>query len=148
MPYRYTIEEPYALPPDDVFAAAIDFDMLQTANKGVARYHGLPAGKAVLGGDHTISMRIFGVLPLSTYRIRITELDEAARTIRSEEGGGMVRYHNHRITVLDRGDGTSLFRDEIEGRIALGLTPIAGPMVRAMYAARHKKRKAALGLAN
>jgi hypothetical protein len=146
MPYRYTIEDSYALPADAVFAAAIDFDMLQAETRGIARYEGLPSGKAVLGADYTTRLTLFGFLPLGSYRIRVTELDEAARTIRSEEGGGMVRYHNHRITVLDRGDSTSIFRDEIEGRIAFGLTPIAGPVVRAMYAARHKKRKAALGL--
>ena len=146
MAYRYTIEDTYALPADEVFAAALDFDMLQAETKGIARYEGLPSGRAMLGGDYTARITIFGILPLGSYRIRVTELDEAARTIRSEEGGGMVRYHNHRITVLDRGDGTTTFRDEIDGRIAWGLTPIAGPIVRAMYAARHRKRKAALGL--
>lgn len=145
MPYRYTIEDTYALPADRVFEAAIDFDMLQDETRGIARYEGLPHGKAVLGGDYTTRMTLFGVLPLSAYRIRVTELDEAARTTRTEESGGVVQYHHHRITVLDRGDGTSLYRDEIEGSVGW-LTPIAGPIVRAMYAARHRKRKAALGL--
>ena len=99
----------------------------------------------MLGGDYTTRITLFGFLPLSTYRIRVTELSQERRTTRSEEGGGLVRYHNHRITVVDCGDGSSIFRDEIEGSIGW-LTPIAGPMVRAMYAARHRKRKAALGL--
>ncbi len=145
MSYRYTIEDVYAVPADRLFAAAVDFDMLQEETRGIARYEGLPHGRAVAGGDYTTRVTLFGIVPLSTYRIRVTELDVAARTTRSEEGGGIVRYHNHRITVLDRGDGTSLFRDEIEGSIGW-LTPLVGPVVRAVYAARHRKRKAALGL--
>ena len=77
--------------------------------------------------------------------VNILALQPPARTTRTEESGGVVQYHHHRITVLDRGDGTSLYRDEIEGSVGW-LTPIAGPIVRAMYAARHRKRKAALGL--
>src|ERR1043165_4506794 len=106
---RIVVEEIYALPPDRVFAAAASYEEVKTGRGLVARA-GAPSGPCRLGDDFTLTSHLFGVIPLSAWRIRVTENDPATRIVTTEESGGPVRLYRHRCSVSDRGDGSSLYR--------------------------------------
>jgi ligand-binding SRPBCC domain-containing protein len=55
----------------------------------------------------------FGVLPMWRHHLMLVRLDDAAREVYTNEGGGPIRAWNHRITV-EPADGRSRYTDEIE----------------------------------
>lgn len=82
------------------------------------------------GGDHRVRLRMFGVLPMGTQLIRLS--DERAPGVRTvhDTGGPLtgamriVRRWHHRMAVSDDGTGRTRFRDTLSIGAGL-LTPFA-----------------------
>jgi hypothetical protein len=66
---------------------------------------------------------LFHVIPLSIHRIRLVELDEHTMTMRTEEGGGLLRTWNHTLHVDPLGPTRSSYTDTID-LDAGALTPV------------------------
>lgn len=143
MAVRIVVEASYAVPADRVFAAAITYEDVKNGRAGLLVSAGAPSGACRLGDDFTLTSHLFGLIPLGAWRIRVVEADEAGRAATTEEGGGLFRRYRHRLTVADYGDGSSLYRDEIDFD-AGWLTPVMKSFVRRLYRGRHRKRKAML----
>jgi hypothetical protein len=42
---------------------------------------------------------LFGIVPFSKHRLHVARIDDAAMTLSSQEGGGLIRRWNHDIIV-------------------------------------------------
>lgn len=79
-----------------------------------------------------------GVVPFSRHRIRVAELDERDRVLRSDESGGAIRSWRHDITVEPLEGGRCRYTDVI--RIDAGvLTPVVAAFARVFYAVRQRR---------
>jgi hypothetical protein len=45
---------------------------------------------------------LFGIVPFSKHRLHVARIDDAAMTLSSQEGGGVIRRWNHDIIVTPR----------------------------------------------
>jgi hypothetical protein len=80
---------------------------------------GLPAlagrTSAVVEGEVGDSMlMLFHVVPLHRHTIHVVRVDEQARTIETEESGGLVRRWHHVLHVEPLDDGTSRYSDTVD----------------------------------
>lgn len=57
---------------------------------------------------------LFGLLPVSRHHLRFAEIDDASRTLRSNEHGGILRRWDHDIDVTPIDEDHCLYRDRIE----------------------------------
>lgn len=57
---------------------------------------------------------LFGVIPFSRHRLRVTSIDDGSRSLVSDEGGGIVRTWRHELHVDAIDARTSRYRDRIE----------------------------------
>jgi len=57
---------------------------------------------------------LFHLVPLSIHRIRLVSVDDETMTMRTEEGGGVLRVWNHTLHVATLGPGRSAYTDTIE----------------------------------
>lgn len=138
-PAHFTIERRYAWDADRHFAAISQYDELQEAMTGQARYDGLPSGQAYTGQVFEVKITLMGWLPIGRWRIEVLECDCAKRVLRSLERGGAVRAWRHTITVEPLADGGCLHRDALE--IDAGwLTGLYARTARNMYEKRHELR--------
>jgi hypothetical protein len=81
---------------------------------------------------------LFGFVPFSIHHLRVASIDEASRTLVSEERGGPIRRWRHDVfvTVLDA--GTCRYEDRIE--IEAGpLTPLVTAFASVFY--RYRQRR-------
>lgn len=79
---------------------------------------------------------LFHVLPLYRHRIHVVAVDAATRTIRTEEGGGVLRAWRHTLHVEPLGAGASRYTDRIE-LDAGPLTAVSAAVTRGIFAYRH-----------
>ena len=85
---------------------------------------------------------LFRVLPFSRHRLSIRDVDDAARTLVSEEGGGLVRRWDHVITV-EAEHGRTRYTDRIDieaGPLTFAVAAYAGLFYR--YRQRRWRRLA------
>ncbi|NKX46203.1 hypothetical protein [Roseicyclus persicicus] len=90
-------------------------------------------------GDHLVTMRLFGVLPLGRQVISVSfpAPPPGGFALHDAGHGGLARVWDHRITVLPEGDG-SRYTDAI--RIEAGwLTPLVAGFARVFY--RHRQAR-------
>jgi len=81
---------------------------------------------------------LFGFLPFSRHNLHITEIDDSARILRSEEKGGLVKRWNHQIFVTPIDQFHCTYRDRIE--ISAGIvTPFIGLYARWFYRMRQRR---------
>jgi hypothetical protein len=79
-----------------------------------------------------------GVLPFSRHHIRIAELDDARRVLRSDESGGPIRSWCHDIVVEPIDATRSRYTDVV--RIDAGaLTAVVGLIASAFYLLRQRR---------
>lgn len=79
-----------------------------------------------------------GFVPFSKHHLRIDSIDDATRTMRSDEHGGAVRTWRHTLSVEPIGDVRCRYEDRIE--IDAGaLTPIVAAFARLFY--RYRQRR-------
>lgn len=83
---------------------------------------------------HRISLRLFGLIPLGTQSVRLSEREGAATGIKIlrdtgvAESGALALLNNwdHRMAISSTDDGRALYRDQL--RVSAGaLTPLAWP---------------------
>ncbi|MEU9804447.1 hypothetical protein [Mycobacterium sp. NPDC050853] len=87
-------------------------------------------GSAWLWGLHLI--------PLYRHTIHVVEVDEESRTVRTNEGGGILRTWNHTLHVEPIGDRRCRYSDRID--IDAGfLTPVAAEAAAAIF--RYRQRR-------
>ena len=81
-----------------------------------------------LGQGETITMRlkILGI-PANRHTLHLKEVDDATRTIRTNEHGGSLKTWNHTIQIEPTSDATCRYTDVVEFN-AGALTPIAYPI--------------------
>jgi ligand-binding SRPBCC domain-containing protein len=81
---------------------------------------------------------LFGLVPFSRHRLRFAEIDDASRTLRSNEGGGLLRKWDHDIEVTPLGENRCLYRDRIELEAGL-VTPLIWIWARWFYRTRQQR---------
>lgn len=128
---------------DVVFSAVTTIDAFRHVTRGLVTY--LPArhrtGPMAEGEEMVGWLLLGGVLPVSRHRIRIERIDPASRTMRSDEGGGLVRSWRHLIRVTPLGDGRCRYEDVIE--IDAGaLTPAVRVFAGVFYRLRQRRWRA------
>ena len=138
-----TIAEDYALPAAALWASAVRYDVLERMMSGPLIKVACPAGEEQVGHDVTLAFKLFGLIPVGRWRLKITERDDARRRLKSEESGPLVRRWSHEIAVDAQGANAARLTDTIE--IDAGaLTPLIARFARAEYTRRHRLRKTML----
>jgi hypothetical protein len=66
------------------------------------------------GETVTAWVLLFGVVPFSKHRLHVARIDEAAMTLSSQEGGGLIRRWNHDIIVAPLDEASCEYRDVID----------------------------------
>jgi hypothetical protein len=100
----------------------------------------LPSGEEQVGDDLSLTFRLWGIVPLGWWRIRVVARDDASMRLKSEESGVLVRRWAHEIVIEALSPSTSRLTDTIEIDAGV-LTPLVVRFARAEYAARHVARK-------
>lgn len=140
MPYEVTIEARYPRDADTVFAEAMNFGELRDAMRGLARYEGLPDGRAYEGQSCVVDVTLFGVLKNPSHNMFVERLDRAARVPQSREHNRSVSRWDHTLSVQPDGAGC-LWTDRVvidAARGAWGTVRFA----RFVYTRRHRHRRA------
>ena len=57
---------------------------------------------------------LFGLIPFSRHTLHVAVIDDAARRLRSEEGGGLIRTWNHDIVITSTSAERCMYRDRVE----------------------------------
>ena len=84
---------------------------------------------------------LFGFLPFSRHHLHIASIDDATRTLRSREFGGLIRVWNHDIEVVPIDATTCYYRDRID--IDAGFTtPLIALYARWFYRMRQRRWRA------
>lgn len=143
MPARFTVSRRYSMPAAQHFAAVCDLDELRQAMAGRMTYEGLPGGPVRQGQRIEVRLKMFGWLPVGSWRMEVVERDDAALRLVSHEGGGAVKHWRHELQVTAEGSGC-VHEDRLE--IEAGwLTGLYARMARRMYEDRHSARARARG---
>lgn len=89
---------------------------------------------------------LFGFLPFARHHLHIASIDDATRTLRSREFGGLIRVWNHDIEVTPIDAVRCRYRDRIEIEAGI-LTPAIVVYARWFYWMRQRRwRSLAKGL--
>ena len=84
---------------------------------------------------------LFGVIPFSRHTLHVQSIDDAAMTLSSREGGGLLRRWNHDIIVTATGNSRCNYRDRID--IDAGVfTPLVLLYARWFYRTRQRRWRA------
>jgi hypothetical protein len=90
------------------------------------------------GEEATGWLLLGGVLPFSRHRIRIAEIDDHRRVLRSDESGGPIRSWRHDIVVEPLDDGRSRYNDVIVIDAGV-LTPAVTAFAWVFYGVRQRR---------
>jgi hypothetical protein len=83
---------------------------------------------------------LFHVLPLHRHSVRVLDVDETTRTIRTTERGGPIRRWDHTLRATAMDSGNTVYEDIVEieaGRLTAAIAWFA----RAFYRYRHLRWK-------
>jgi hypothetical protein len=83
-------------------------------------------------------VRLFHVLPLHRHTIEVVELDEASRTVRTLERGGLLRSWRHTLQVVPIAAARCRYSDTVEIE-AGALTPLVAGFTRVLFGYRHRR---------
>jgi hypothetical protein len=130
----------YDVPAAVLWRHVVRYDVLEALMSGPLVRVTCPTGEEQAGHDFVLAFKLFGVIPVSRWRLRVVARDDAALRLRSEESGAGVRRWHHEIAVEPIDGATSRLTDTIE--IDAGaLTPLVAWFARREYARRHRLRK-------
>ena len=137
--HTITVSTTLDAPADVVWTAVRTPEAFVHVARGMVRF---PAAEAHPGpwetGDVVEGWTwLFGVVPFSRHRLTVASIDDATRTLDSDEGGGIVRAWLHRITVAEHGSGC-----RYEDRISIDagvLTPLVAAYARVFYRYRQQR---------
>jgi hypothetical protein len=96
----------------------------------------LPATLAE-GETLTLRLKVLGI-PANRHTLHLAAVDDAARTLRTREHGGVLRAWNHTIAV-EPADGASCRYTDVVEIDAGPLTPVAHAIARAFFAHRQRR---------
>ena len=101
-------------PADVVWAAAKAPHTFVYVAKGVLRF---PAAERIdtydVGDQISGWLLLFGVLPLSKHHITVESIDDATRTLQSDEHGDLIRSWRHRIRIEPLDERRCRYEDQI-----------------------------------
>ena len=139
---RVTVSAVYYGDADEIFTAALNFDEMRAAMKGLATYDGVPDGMVVeVGKPVIVDVTFWGIIKAKGHRMEVVEMDHDGRWLQSREQGGAIRHWDHRLSVQPQPDGTVLWTDDV--RIDAGLqTWFMARFAQYLYRRRHKHRQA------
>jgi hypothetical protein len=81
---------------------------------------------------------MFHVFPFARWTIKVVRVDPDARTITTNEYGGMIRCWNHTLHVEELDAGRSCYTDSID--VDAGpLTPVVAPCVGLIFSYRQRR---------
>lgn len=138
-----TIEATHPGEPDELFAQAMQFDELQDAMKGMAKYRGFPTGGVATEGEtYVVDVTLWGLFPVTAHTIDMLRVDHGARVMESHERHKGVSNWDHTLTVgPGAAPGTSVWVDRV--LIEAGWqTPMVARFARYVYCHRHRARQA------
>ncbi len=107
---------------------------------GMLRY---PAAERHTGpwkvGDRTIGwLFLFRMIPFSRHSIEVVNIDHAAMTLLTEEGGGLIRTWKHYVAVRPVDEDRCHYTDRIDIDAGI-LTPVVATFARVFY--RYRQRR-------
>lgn len=133
----------YDVGPDELWANVVCYASLQIMMSGTFVRVRCPEGEEQVGHDVALTFRLFDIIPVGSWRFRVTARDDVRRRLGSDESGTGVRHWRHEVAVDADGLGSRL-TDTIT--IDAGaLTPLVAVFARRDYARRHRLRKQMLG---
>ena len=90
------------------------------------------------GEEATGLLLLGGILPVSSHRIRVAEIDHGARVLRSDESGGLLRSWRHRMQVEPLDQHRCRYHDVID--IDAGpATSLVAAFAQAFFSERHRR---------
>jgi hypothetical protein len=95
---------------------------------------------AVWEAVKTPRLRLYhpSIVPFSKHQLHVARIDDAAMTLSSEEGGGLIRRWNHDIIMTPRDETSCEYRDVID--IDAGIfTPAIAVYARWFYYMRQRR---------
>jgi hypothetical protein len=84
---------------------------------------------------------LFGFLPFSRHHLHIVRIDDSARSLSSQESGGLITIWNHDIEVEPIDAMSCHYRDRIEIEAGI-LTPVVALYARWFYRMRQRRWRA------
>jgi ligand-binding SRPBCC domain-containing protein len=126
--------------PERVWDAVKKVDTFRYITRGALGVEPLgPVPERFAEGDQiALRLKLFHVIPAGKHEIRIMRVDEQARRIETNEGGGAVKQWNHVIAVDPDGNRGVRYSDTIE--IEAGpLTPVMAGYAHLFY--RYRQRR-------
>jgi len=107
----------YAVPPERLWALAVDLDVLVRICRPLIAFQGVPEGPVQQGQLAEVQcVWLFGLLLLGRYRMEVALCDSAAMRIESHEAGAGIRRWDHTIQIAPAPRGAQLHdRVEIDG---------------------------------
>lgn len=132
----------YPFPADTVWAHSTLWPNLARISLDAADYDGLPHCRMRTG--QVVEYRVSAGFPwgMVPWTVRLEEVDQDRRRMRTHEHGGPIKDWRHTQTVEPEGYGCRL-TDEVHVD-AGGLTLIAWFVARSLYGQRHERRMALL----
>jgi hypothetical protein len=91
-----------------------------------------------VGESGTGWLLLAGVVPFSRHRIRVVEIDDEKRLLRSDESGGVIRSWRHDIVVESLDVEQARYTDVVEIDAGL-LTPLVAGFAWAFYRLRQRR---------
>lgn len=130
----------YTVDAETLWCHVVRYDALERMMSGALVRVQCPTGEEQVGHDVVLVFRLFGVVPVGRWRLKVVARDDARRRLCSEESGTFVRAWVHELVVEALDDGRSRLTDTIEIDAGV-LTPLVARFARAEYARRHRLRK-------
>ena len=84
---------------------------------------------------------LFGFIPFSRHHLHVARIDDSARTLSSQERGGLLKSWNHDIVVTPIDDVSCTYLDRIEIDAGLFTAPV-GLYARWFYRVRQRRWRA------
>ena len=134
------VSETYNVPASALWAHVVRYDALQAMMSGALVRVRCPEGEEQVGHDVALIFRLFGLVPVGSWRFKVIARDDRRRRLMSEERGTGVRSWTHEIVIDADGDNRSRLTDTIAidaGR----MTPLIAAFARRDYTRRHRLRK-------
>lgn len=122
-----TVSTVLTAPADVVWAALQDVAAFRHVTRGLVTLPDLPRhGRLTEGASVTSRLRVLGV-PFSTHRMTVVRVDDDARTLVTDEGGGPLRSWVHTLHVEPDGAHPAE-RCRYTDRIGIDAGPLTRPV--------------------
>lgn len=104
----------FAAPVDRVWALVKQSVTLRYVTRGLLGFSGFFPSEWEEGDSVTVRFFFFHFIPAWRHTLTVVKVDDTAKKIQTQEGGGLVKQWNHQITVAPMPDNQCLYTDEID----------------------------------